>query len=83
MVSLLLDSKWALVNKINVFVFLSLVMVGLSGCESDMADINDRDLRQRNYECEMGTNLGVAQLQVCANIKRECDRRAKAGHYAC
>lgn len=55
----------------------------LSACSSELADLPDRELRQRNYHCQMGTNQGVAELQVCENVRRECEKRAKAGHYAC
>ncbi|MCY0964627.1 hypothetical protein [Parathalassolituus penaei] len=62
---------------------LVLVVAGLSGCSGDMAGVSDRDLRQKHYHCQMSTNLSAAEIQVCANVRRECDARAKSGHYAC
>mgnify|MGYP003624472900 CR=1 FL=1 len=55
----------------------------LAACGDVMGDLSDRDLRHRHYECQVATRSSAAELQVCANVKRECDRRAKSGHYAC
>jgi hypothetical protein len=60
-----------------------LVAMAVSGCSGDMTDVSDRDLRQKQYHCQMSTNLSAAEIQVCANIRRECEKRAQAGHYAC
>lgn len=73
-------------KKLNVVSLWMVSLVLLPGCDTgmnDLGELSDRELRHRNYECQMATNLGAAKLQVCANLKRECERRAKAGHYAC
>lgn len=63
---------------------LLLVVLGLVGCSNDQfADISDKELRQRDYRCKMMANPSTAEIQVCKNIRRECERRAAAGNYAC
>jgi hypothetical protein len=42
-----------------------------------MAEVPDKELRQRNYKCVMANGLSPAEIQVCKNIRRECDERAK------
>ncbi|MCD8521239.1 MAG: hypothetical protein LRY66_09695 [Saccharospirillaceae bacterium] len=64
--------------------FLSLLLVVvLLGCSDGMGSIPDSELRQRHYRCQMATGQSSAEIQVCKNIKRECEQRASDGNYAC
>jgi len=61
----------------------SLLVVSLLGCSEGLGSIPDSELRQRHYRCQMATGQSSAEIQVCKNIKRECEQRAKEGNYAC
>ncbi|MBE0481977.1 MAG: hypothetical protein IBX52_00620 [Bacterioplanes sp.] len=61
-----------------------LMVLFMSGClNNTLKDTPDRELRQRHYQCRMAVNLSAAEIQVCQNVSRECDRRARKGHFAC
>jgi len=66
---------------------LLIVMVTfISGCglvESPFADTPDKELRERNYRCQMASSLSAPEIQVCKNIRRECDARAEKGNFVC
>ena len=56
------------------------------GCDmqsSAFKDTPDKELRKRNYQCQIAGDLAPAEIQVCKNIRRECDRRAAEGSYVC
>jgi len=48
-----------------------------------MASMDKTELRKRFYHCENDSDLTAPELQVCKNIKRECQRRQKLGRYEC
>ncbi|MDK2779349.1 MAG: hypothetical protein KYX62_16985 [Pseudomonadota bacterium] len=58
-------------------------LVMLTGCSSELESVSDKDLRRRHYECQHAVNLTAAEIQVCHNIRRECERRAAAGNFVC
>ena len=64
-----------------------LVMVLLSGCkwgnDSALSTMPNAELRKQNYHCQMAGSLSAAEIQVCRNIRRECDDRASKGNYVC
>ncbi|GAA6145648.1 MAG: hypothetical protein CSH37_05810 [Thalassolituus sp.] len=65
---------------------LLFMIVVLTGCElgqSPFADTSNRELRERNYKCQMASSLSAAEIQVCKNIRRECDARAEKGNFVC
>ncbi|HBS41960.1 MAG TPA: hypothetical protein DEA26_04715 [Oceanospirillales bacterium] len=65
---------------------LFVLIVVLSACgmqKSGLQLATDKELRKRNYECQMASSLSPAEIQVCQNIRRECDRRAGQGNYVC
>ena len=55
----------------------------LTACSGGLEHISDRDLRMRYYECRHAVNKSAAELQVCQNIRRECERRAAQDNYVC
>lgn len=55
----------------------------ITACDSQMASIDKSELRKRFYDCENALDLTAPELQVCKNIKRECQRRQKLGRYEC
>lgn len=56
----------------------------VTGCgNSAMSHLSDKELRQRHAKCRMGTGLSAPEIQVCKNLKRECELRAEKGNYAC
>jgi hypothetical protein len=66
-----------------VKVLFCLLFLSLLGCGEGLGNIPDAELRQRHYRCQMATGLSQAEIQVCKNIKRECELRAKNGNFAC
>lgn len=66
-------------------VHLLLIIVLLAGCNiaNSWSEVGERELRQRNHGCQMASTLTPAEIQVCKNIRRECDRRAKLEIYVC
>jgi hypothetical protein len=58
-------------------------VVVLTACSQGLSGVSDRELRQRHYDCQHDVNLSTAELQVCHNIRRECEKRAAAGNYVC
>lgn len=55
----------------------------LSACSGAYDAIEDRDLRQRHYQCQHAISLSAAEIQICQNVLRECQRRARKGDYVC
>jgi hypothetical protein len=41
------------------------------------------ELRARAYRCVIAVDQTAAQLQICENIQRECQRRQDAGQFDC
>lgn len=67
-------------------ILLVCIPVILLGCDlhsSTYRDMSDKELRKRNYQCQIAGDLAPAEIQVCKNIRRECDRRAAKGSYVC
>jgi len=63
---------------------LCLAMFFLVACgNTGMSHLSDKELRKRNAKCRMSAGLSAPEIQVCKNIARECERRAKDGNYAC
>ncbi|WP_300428131.1 hypothetical protein [Thalassolituus sp.] len=64
-----------------------LILVVVAGCnwgrESPLTNIKDAELRKQNYRCQMAGELSAAEIQICKNIRRECDKRASKGNYVC
>ncbi|MBV1960337.1 MAG: hypothetical protein KUG48_01865 [Oleibacter sp.] len=70
--------------ELRVIVLLSVML--LSACNywnSSYGKMPDKELRERNYRCQMAGSLSAAEIQVCKNIRRECDVRADNGIYVC
>ncbi len=62
---------------------LSVVCLNLSACNSKLSSIEGGELRKRAYRCVTDTNLTAAEIQVCQNIQRECQRRQDNGQFDC
>lgn len=63
---------------------LLIAVFGLTGCgNTAMSQLSDKELRKRHAECRMSVNLSAAEIQVCNNIQRECQRRAQQGNFVC
>lgn len=64
-----------------------LILIIVAGCnwqrETSLTSLGDEDLRKRNYRCQMAGKLSPAEIQVCKNIRRECNSRAAKGRYVC
>ncbi len=52
-------------------------------CESKWEKIPDHELAEKAAECRNMNAPGPAQIQVCKNYKRECERRRENGIYVC
>ena len=65
--------------------YLFLLTIGLlTACnQTGMSHLDDRDLRHRHHQCRMAVDASPAEIQVCKNIKRECENRQDTGNYAC
>lgn len=66
----------------NAMLMLCLPVI-LAACSGAYESIDDRELRQRHYQCQHATSLSVAEIQICQNVLRECQRRARKGDYVC
>lgn len=55
----------------------------MSACNGSLSNIEGGELRKRAYTCVIDTNLSAAEIQVCRNIQRECQRRQKVGIFDC
>lgn len=55
----------------------------LAGCESKWEQMPDHELAEKASECLYMNSPGPAQIQVCKNYKRECERRREEGIYVC
>lgn len=64
------------------FLLLSGV-IGLSGCESELAKIPDKTLQDRVYECTQTLDQSPGFAIRCDNYRRECRRRREEGHFVC
>ena len=53
------------------------------GCESKWEKMPDHELAQKASECMNMNAPGPAQIQICKNYQRECERRRKMGIYVC
>ncbi|KZZ43913.1 MAG: hypothetical protein MK185_07230 [Saccharospirillaceae bacterium] len=63
---------------------LCLSLLFLTACDSTgMSYLSDKELRQRHAKCRMSAGLSAPEIQVCKNLKRECENRARDGNYAC
>lgn len=63
-----------------------LAVISLWGCDtnSELADVNDRDMRAKMKECKTMKSPAPAMIFACENYQRECEKRAdKAGHFVC
>lgn len=58
-------------------------VTSLVGCDNNFAKMEGVELRERSYHCLAETSSTAAELQVCENIRRECERRQKAGEFDC
>lgn len=70
----------------NLRRLLFVLITALTACgvqKSGLQLATDKELRKRNYECLMASSLSPAEIQVCKNVRRECDRRAGQGNYVC
>lgn len=70
---------------IKIALLLLSAMVFLTGCDFNnaYAQIEDSELRRRAYRCVINQNPSTAEIQVCKNIRRECDRRRETGRFVC
>ena len=66
-----------------ILVIISVLVMGCDMQSSAFKDTPDKELRKRNYQCQIAGDLAPAEIQVCKNIRRECDRRAAEGSYVC
>lgn len=60
-----------------------LTVFSVSGCDSNFTQMDGAELRKRAYSCLVETSSTAAELQVCENIRRECERRQEAGQFDC
>jgi hypothetical protein len=65
------------------YLALPLILLLLSACTNELAKIENDELRKRAYRCLIATNQTPAEIQVCKNLHRECERRRNEGNYAC
>lgn len=63
--------------------WLLIFVLPLLACSAGLSGLSDKELRRRHYECEHSVSLSAAEIQVCNNIKRECERRAAEGNFVC
>tara|TARA_R110001583_G_scaffold7467_1_gene36910 strand:- start:2232 stop:2444 length:213 start_codon:yes stop_codon:yes gene_type:complete len=55
----------------------------VTACDSNLSRLDGSDLRERAYRCANEMNMTTAEIQVCKNIQRECQRRQDAGRFEC
>jgi hypothetical protein len=66
---------------ISAALFASCFMV--TACDSNLSTMEGGELRKRAYRCVIETNMTVAEIQICKNIQRECQRRQDTGQFDC
>jgi hypothetical protein len=55
----------------------------VTACDSNLSTMEGGELRKRAYRCVIETNMTVAEIQICKNIQRECQRRQDTGQFDC
>jgi hypothetical protein len=55
----------------------------VTACNSHFSDVESGELRKRADRCATEMNMTQAEIQVCKNIQRECQRREDAGQFDC
>lgn len=58
-------------------------LIALTACESKWEKMPDHELAEKASECLYMNSPGPAQIQVCKNYQRECERRREKGIYVC
>ncbi|MBL4796536.1 MAG: hypothetical protein JKY50_03905 [Oleispira sp.] len=58
-------------------------VASLVGCGNTFSEMEGVELRERSYHCLAEASSTAAELQVCENIRRECQRRQEAGEFDC
>lgn len=65
-------------------VLLLMLVAALTACgDSKWKTMPDDVLAEKSAECMGIADPGPAMIQVCKNVKRECERRRANGIYAC
>ncbi|MFT4765925.1 MAG: hypothetical protein ACI9OH_003039 [Oleispira sp.] len=54
-----------------------------TACDSNLSTIDGSELRKRAYQCVIEVKMTTADLQICQNVQRECQRRQQAGQFDC
>jgi hypothetical protein len=68
----------------RVLPFLLMMAIGLTACsESKWQTMADDELAAKSSECMGIDDPGPAMIQVCKNVKRECESRRENGIFAC
>jgi len=59
--------------------------LGLTACDSALAELSDHELQDRMYDCRNTSNEGQSPgfAISCDNYKRECMRRREQGKFLC
>lgn len=55
----------------------------VTACNNSLSVTESSELRKRAYRCATEANMSSAEIQVCKNIQRECQRREDAGQFDC
>ena len=68
-------------NRLKFILVMSVLLV--SACTNELAEIKDSELRSRAYRCVVEADQSTAEIQVCKNLERECERRREEGNFVC
>jgi hypothetical protein len=55
----------------------------ITACNGHLSGVESGELHKRAYRCANEMNMTQAEIQVCKNIQRECQRREDAGQFDC
>ena len=59
------------------------VLLTLSGCGNELAELSDSELQDRAHQCRIADDQTPGQAITCDNYTRECKRRRDSGRYVC
>lgn len=62
---------------------LAALLLGLTACESKLAQMSDAELQDHIYECSTNFDQSPGFAISCDNYRRECQRRRDQGNFVC
>jgi len=61
----------------------AILLILMTACESKMRGLSNQELAAKWDACVQGDPTSPGKVTACENIRKECERRRKAGNYGC